>query len=251
MLEQRTLLVDIDPQANATSGMGLDKNSQDGTIYDALISEKPVPDVVKKTSLPHLDMVPSNLYLVGAEVELVGLMARETRLARALDPVRNDYDFILVDCPPSLGLLTINALNAAGSVLVPIQCEYYALEGLGLLLNTIQLVQKNLNPGLILEGVLLTMFDSRLRLSQQVKDEAQKYFQDKIYATVIPRNVKLGEAPSFGQPIILYDIMCLGAQAYLNLAKEVISRGRQKSSWEGTGSTDTFDTVVEDTGSAV
>jgi chromosome partitioning protein len=238
VLECRTMLVDIDPQANATSGVGVDKSDLDGTIYDVLISEKPVGEVVRQTALPHLHLLPSNLFLVGAEIELVSVLARETRLSKALETVRGDYDFVLIDCPPSLGLLTINSLTAADSVLVPIQCEYYALEGLGLLLNTIQLVQKNLNPRLEVEGVLLTMYDSRLRLSQQVMQEARKYFQDKVYTPPIPRNVRLGEAPSFGQPIILYDIMCPGAQAYLNLAKEVISRGREKSSGEGSRSSD-------------
>jgi chromosome partitioning protein len=222
--EKSTLLIDIDPQANSTSGIGLGRRDNQPSIYEVLVDDVPMREIIQKTDIPFLDVAPSNIRLVGAEVELVQMIAREYKLARALDPIRSEYDFIIIDCPPSLGLLTVNTLTAADSLIIPIQCEYYALEGLGQLLNTIRLVQKHLNPNLQIEGVLLTMFDGRLNLSRQVADEARKYFDDKVYETVISRNVRLSEAPSFGKPIILYDILSAGAESYISLAKEVLSK---------------------------
>lgn len=222
--EKKTLLIDIDPQANTTSGMGVDKAKVASSVYDVLIGRKTMLEVIMPTELSFLNLAPSSISLVGAEVELVSLFSRERILAQALAPVQEQFDFIIIDCPPSLGLLTINALTAAHSVLIPIQCEYYALEGLGQLLHTIQLVQKNLNPGLEIEGVLLTMYDGRLNLSRQVAEEARKFFSQRVYNTVINRNVRLSEAPSFGKPIILYDILSTGAENYLALTKEVLSR---------------------------
>lgn len=221
--EKRTLLVDIDPQANTTSGLGIDKEKLKLTIYEVLIDEKPVVEAIIKTEIPFLDLLPSHMRLVGAEVELVNKIAREKKLSGVLEPILNQYEYILIDCPPSLGLLTINTLTVANSVLIPIQCEYYALEGLGQLLNTIRLIQKHLNPILKIEGVLLTMYDSRLNLSKQVAEETRRYFSGKVYETVISRNVRLSEAPSFGKPIILYDILSTGAENYLALAKEVLN----------------------------
>lgn len=225
--ERPTLLIDIDPQANATSGIGLSRSDVKTSIYEVLIGEAPITDaVVSAPDLPFLDIVPSHQRLIGAEVELVNVMARETRLKRAIEPVRDDYTYTLIDCPPSLGLLTVNTLTAADTVIVPIQCEYYALEGLGQLLNSIRLVQRNLNPDLRIEGILLTMYDGRLNLARQVADEARRYFGDRVYEAMIPRNVRLGEAPSFGQPIILYDILSSGAESYIKLAKEVMLQGQ-------------------------
>ena len=221
--EKKTLLVDIDPQATSTSGVGIDKSKLEKSIYEVLVEDLPVETVIQKTELSFLDLVPSHLRLVGAEVELVNVLAREKRLKAALEPVRERYDFILIDSPPSLGLLTLNTLTAADSILIPIQCEYYALEGLSQLLNTIKLVQRNLNSRLEIEGVLLTMYDSRLNLSRQVAEEARKHFSDKVYKTVINRNVRLSEAPGFGKPIILYDIMSTGAESYLSLAEEILN----------------------------
>ncbi len=221
--EKKTLLIDIDPQANTTSGLGIDKEKISLTIYEVLIEEKPIAEAIIKTEIPFLDLIPSHMRLVGAEVELVNQIAREKKLAVALEPVLEQYEYILIDCPPSLGLLTINTLTAADSVLIPIQCEYYALEGLGQLLNTIRLIQKHLNPALKIEGVLLTMYDSRLNLSKQVAEEARRYFSGKVYETIISRNVRLSEAPSFGKPIILYDILSTGAENYLALAKELLN----------------------------
>jgi chromosome partitioning protein len=221
--EKKTLLVDIDPQATSTSGLGIDKNKLEKSIYEVLIDGISIEQVVHKTQLSFLDVVPSHLRLVGAEVELVNLLAREKKLSSVLSKMRDDYDFILVDCPPSLGLLTINSLTAADSILIPIQCEYYALEGLGQLLNTIRLIQEHLNPELKIEGILLTMYDSRLNLSRQVAQEARRYFSGQVYQTVINRNVRLCEAPSFGKPIVLYDIMSTGAENYLSLAEEILN----------------------------
>ncbi|MGQ9778385.1 MAG: ParA family protein [Bacillota bacterium] len=218
------LLVDIDPQGNATSGIGLRKNELKKCIYDALINEVPLAEVIVDSQVPGLRVVPATLKLAGAESELVGMMARDQRLRLALEPVRNDYDYILIDCPPSLGNLTLNALAAADSVIVPIQCEFYALEGLTQLMRTIQLVQKYSNPRLEIEGVVLTMYDSRTNLSQQVTEEVRKYFRDKVYESIIPRNVRLSEAPSYGLPINLYDAKSKGAEAYMELAAEVIGR---------------------------
>lgn len=223
--ERKTLLVDIDPQANSSSGLGYFASDNDPTMYEVLIGKVRAADAVVPTLLPYLNLLPSHVRLVGAEVELVPMVAREHKLKEALVPILNDYEFIIIDCPPSLGLLTLNTLTAAGSVLIPIQCEYYALEGMGQLLNSITLVQKHLNPGLRIEGVLLTMYDSRLNLSRQVAEETRKYFPEKVYATTICRNVRLSEAPSFGKPIILYDILSTGAQNYISLAKEIISHG--------------------------
>jgi chromosome partitioning protein len=222
--ERRTLLIDIDPQGNACSGLGLFDRADIRGIYDVLLENATLRDVIRDTAIPYLRLAPSNQSLTGAEVELVGAIARETRLRRALDEVRGDYDYIFIDCPPSLGLLTLNSLTAADSVLIPIQCEYYALEGLSQLLNTVRLVQRNLNAGLEIEGVLLTMYDRRLNLSQQVAQEARSYFGSKVFESVVPRNVRLGEAPSHGKPIILYDILSPGAVSYLNLASEILAR---------------------------
>lgn len=220
-LERKTLLVDIDPQANSTSGLGFDADSIEKSIYEVLIEQFPVEETIKETDIEYLKLLPSNIRLSGAQIELVSMIARERKLQAVLESIDDDYDYILIDCPPSLGILTLNALTAAKSVLIPIQCEYYALEGVGQLLNSIRLVQKNLNPDLTIEGILLTMSDNRLNLSKQVSDEVRSYFEDKVYNTVIARNVKLSEAPSFGKPIILYDILSVGAKAYLELAKEV------------------------------
>lgn len=222
--EKKTLLIDIDPQANTTSGVGLEKASIDISIYDVLIGRNNIVDVIMPTSLSFLNVVPSSIALVGAEVEMVPMLSRESILSSVLAPIVDNYDYIIIDCPPSLGLLTINGLTAAGSILIPIQCEYYALEGLSQLLHTIELVQKNLNPSLEIEGVLLTMFDRRLNLARQVANEARKFFNGRVYETVINRNVRLSEAPSFGKPIILYDILSTGAENYMALTKEVLSR---------------------------
>jgi chromosome partitioning protein len=222
--EKKTLLIDIDPQGNTTSGVGIDKNNVGISTYDVLLGDAPIDSAILETQIEFMHILPSNIELVGAEVELVETFEREHRLKRALLPARDQYDFIFVDCPPSLGLLTVNALTAADSVIIPIQCEYYALEGLSQLLNTIDLVRRRLNPELQIHGVLLTMYDSRLNLSKQVADEARKFFPEKIFETVINRNVRLSEAPSFGKPILLYDILCTGAANYMNLAKEVLSR---------------------------
>ena len=220
--ERRTLLVDMDPQANATSGAGIDKASLKDTVYEVLFDETLVRSAIVESPMPFLHVLPSSPGVAGAEVELVAEPRREYRLKLALEQVRNDYEYIMVDCPPSLGFLTVNTLTAADSLLIPLQCEYYALEGLGQLLSTVKRVQSSLNPGLAIEGVVLTMYDRRLNLTNQVAQEAVSYFGDKVYKTVIPRNVKLSESPSFGKPIILYDVQCQGAKSYLDLAREVI-----------------------------
>jgi chromosome partitioning protein len=225
VVERRTLLVDIDPQANSTSGLGVTPEEVNVSTYEILLQEAPIREAIRSTEVPYLELVPAHVRLVGAEVELVNVIARERRLQSALEEISQEYDYIIIDCPPSLGLLTVNTLTSANSVLIPIQCEYYALEGLGQLLNTIRLVQKHLNPDLKIEGVLLTMFDSRLNLSKQVAREAQEYFDKKVFRTIINRNVRLGEAPSFGKPIILYDILSTGAENYMALAREVMSNG--------------------------
>ena len=235
--ERKTLLIDMDPQSNATSGLGLSIGKGDATVYEVLNGSRSVEEAVRGTDLEFLYLLPSHIRLVGAEVELVNAIAREKKLVGAIKGIREDYDFVIIDSPPSLGLLTLNALTAADSFLIPIQCEYYALEGLGQLLNTIRLVQRYLNPALRLEGVLLTMFDTRLNLSKQVAQEARSYFGSKVYRTVISRNVRLSEAPSFGKPIILYDISSSGAKNYMLLAKEVINGGK-KGFGERTGSPD-------------
>ncbi len=222
--EKKTLLIDFDPQANTTSGIGFDKNGVELSIYDVLIGRNNLTDIIMPTELSFLSTTPSSIALVGAEVEMVGMMSREKVLSKALAPIVDSYDYIIIDCPPSLGLLTVNALTAADSVLIPIQCEYYALEGLSQLLHTIELVRNNLNPTLEIEGVLLTMYDQRLNLSRQVADEARKFFDGRVYKTIINRNVRLSEAPSFGKPIMLYDILSTGAENYMALTKEVLSQ---------------------------
>jgi chromosome partitioning protein len=226
----KVLLIDVDPQGNSTSGLGIEKSQLSQSIYDVMINGVNARQAVCRTMIDTLDIIPANIDLVGAEVELVPRMAREQILKAALKSIRNDYDYIFMDCPPSLGLITVNALTAADKILVPIQCEYYALEGLSQLINTVKLVKTNLNPNLEVEGVVLTMFDSRTNLSAQVVEEVKKYFRSKVYQTVIPRNVRLGEAPSFGLPIIRYDASCLGTQCYNELAEEVISYNGGKTS---------------------
>lgn len=221
--EQKTLLIDMDPQANSTSGVGFSQTDEESSIYDVLIGKQPIGEVIRTTDLDYLNLVPSSISLVGAEVELVTMISREMRLKSVLASVVDSYDYLVIDCPPSLGLLTINTLTAANSVIIPIQCEYYALEGLGQLMNTIKLVQKHLNPELQIEGVLLTMYDSRLKLAQQVSQEVRDHFNSRVYETVIARNVRLSEAPSFGKPIILYDILSTGADNYMALTKEVMA----------------------------
>jgi chromosome partitioning protein len=220
--ENRVLLVDADPQANASSGFGVRAEDGEDTVYEVLLGEASAAEAIRQVDL--VDLLPSHQRLTGAEIELVSQIARERKLKDALAEVEDRYDFIVVDSPPSLGLLTLNTLTAADSVLIPIQCEYYALEGLSQLLNTIRMVQKHLNADLRIEGVLLTMFDKRLNLSNQVAQEAISYFGDKVYDTVIPRNVRLSECPSFGRPIILYDVQSVGAKSYLKLAREVIEK---------------------------
>jgi len=221
-LGKKVLLVDLDPQGNATSGFGFDKTKIKQSIYDVLVNDVPVDNVILKTQIDNLMILPATIQLAGAEIELVSIMSRETKLKRVLDKVKYNYEYVIIDCPPSLGLLTINALTAANSVLVPIQCEFYALEGLSQLMNTVTLVQKNLNPALSLEGVVLTMFDARTNLSIQVVDEVKSHFRHKVYQTIIPRNVRLSEAPSHGQPVIRYDPKSKGSQVYFELAREVI-----------------------------
>ncbi|KMJ56362.1 AAA family ATPase [Alkalihalophilus sp. As8PL] len=222
---KKVLLVDIDPQGNATSGVGVEKGDVDECVYDILVEDVEASKVIKQTTVENLHVLPSTIQLSGAEIELVPTISREVRLKRALQPVAKDYDYIFIDCPPSLGLLTINALTASDSVLIPVQCEYYALEGLSQLLNTVRLVQKHLNTDLAIEGVLLTMLDARTNLGIQVIDEVKKYFREKVFDTIIPRNVRLGEAPSHGKPIIIYDAKSRGAHVYVDLAKEVVSSG--------------------------
>ncbi|WP_334196447.1 AAA family ATPase [Muricomes intestini] len=222
VLGKKVLTIDIDPQGNTTSGLGIDKNRAKKSIYDVIINGIPARETIYHTEVENLDIIVSKIQLAGAEIELVPMMARETILKKALEEIKGDYDYILIDCPPSLGLITINALTAADKLLVPIQCEYYALEGLTQLMSTFELVRRNLNPKLEIEGVVLTMFDSRTNLSIQVVDEVKKYFRNKVYTTIIPRNVRLGEAPSHGVPIIVYDPKCVGAEAYTDLAQEMI-----------------------------
>ena len=219
-----TLLIDLDPQSNATSGIGIESGAIKQSIYDVITNHTTLDDVIHSTQLEHLDIAPSSHQLVGAEVELVGMLAREYILQKALEDMSRQYEYVLIDCPPSLGLLTVNGLTAARSVLIPIQCEYYALEGLSQLLNTIRLIQRQLNKELEIEGVLITMYDSRLNLSKQVAEEVRAYFGDKVYETTIMRNVRLSESPSYGKPIILYDATSVGSQNYMSLVSEVITR---------------------------
>ncbi|MBD7944879.1 MULTISPECIES: ParA family protein [Psychrobacillus] len=224
-LGKKVLLVDIDPQGNASSGVGVNKGDVNQCIYDVLIDDVSVKDTILETKVENLHIVPATISLAGAEIELVSTISREVRLKKALQEVQADYDFIIIDCPPSLGLLTINSLTAADAIIIPVQCEFYALEGLSQLLSTIRLVQKHLNKTLAIDGVLLTMFDARTNLGIQVIEEVKKYFQDKVYKSIIPRNVRLSEAPSHGEPIIIYDPKSRGAEVYLELAKEVIRHG--------------------------
>jgi len=222
--EKRTLLVDCDPQANATSGLGLDKNRIPKTLYQGMIGEIDVRRLVMDSSIESLKVIPSNVELIGFEVEMMSIPDREKALRRLLTGVENIYEYIILDCPPSLSLLTVNALAAADSILIPLQCEFYALEGLGQLLQTVKRIKRSLNPDLYIAGILLTMFDKRTNLSYQVAEDAEKHFQDLIFKTIIPRNIRLSEAPSFGQPILLYDATSTGAESYFNLAKEIIMR---------------------------
>lgn len=227
---KKVLLIDADPQGNATSGVGMDKNVE-LSVYDLIINDEIDPkETIEKTEIKNLSICPSNINLAGAEVELVSMMSREFRMKEKLDQIKGDYDYIVIDCPPSLGLITLNSFTAADSVLIPVQCEYYALEGLGQLLNTVQLVQKHLNRNLQIEGALLTMYDIRTNLSNQVVKEVNKYFENKVYKTVIPRNVKLSEAPSYGMPISIYDPRSKGAKSYEKFVKEFIKRNEDSSS---------------------
>jgi chromosome partitioning protein len=223
----RVLVVDLDPQGNATTGLGLNPRDLSASVYDVVMNQAAIEDCIEPTSIKDLFVVPATIDLAGAEIELVPQISRELRLKRALDSIRDEYDLILIDCPPSLGLLTVNGLAAADDVLVPIQCEYYALEGLGQLLRNVALVQANLNPSLDVRGIILTMYDGRTKLADQVVSEVREYFGEKVYKTVVPRTVRLSEAPSFGQPIIVFDSTSRGAKAYRELAKEV-SRGASK-----------------------
>jgi chromosome partitioning protein len=234
--ERKTLLIDADPQGNATSGVGLEKGSVRRSLYDVLIDGVAIQEVVEQDAqLPFLHVLPATQDLVGAEIELIGKQGRETILRGMIDAVQDEYEYILIDCPPSLGLVTLNVLTAADAVIIPIQCEYYALEGISQLLNTIRVVQQNFNPDFQIEGVLLTMYDNRLNLSRQVVTEAKEYFGAKVFRTVIPRNVRLAEAPSFGKPILLYDVQSVGAKSYLAVAQELmkrtegLTRGRNKT----------------------
>lgn len=224
VLESTVLLVDADPQANSTSGFGFDLKNIKTSIYECLIDKATPKDAILSTEIKGLDLIPSHIDLVGAEIEMVKLPNREQMLKQTIDKLRDSYDYIIIDCSPSLGLITVNSLTAADSVMIPVQCEYFALEGLGKLLNTIKLIQSRLNTRLSIEGFLLTMYDARLRLANQVVEEVRKHFQDMVFQTIIQRNVKLGESPSYGKPVILYDAGSIGAANYLNLAKEVIQR---------------------------
>ncbi|PLX78803.1 MAG: chromosome partitioning protein ParA [Desulfuromonas sp.] len=223
--EKKTLLVDMDPQANSCSGVGIDKQNSEYTVYHALLGEAEVSEIIQQTRIPNLHILPANTDLIGAEIELVSAFAREIKLKSVLDTVRADYDYILIDCPPSLGLLTVNSLTAADAVLIPLQCEFYAMEGMSQLMKTIRLIQRDLNPELKLFGILLTMFDSRNNLSHQVAEEIRSHFDGRVFDAVVPRNVRLSEAPSHGLPVLMYDISSRGAEAYLNLAKEIIKSG--------------------------
>jgi chromosome partitioning protein len=224
VLERKTLLVDADPQANSTTGVGFDLHNVQKSLYDCMVNETPARDTVLKTEIPNLDVIPSHIDLVGAEIEMINYPNRENVLKYILDPIRSDYEFIVIDCSPSLGLITVNALTAADSVVVPVQAEFFALEGLGKLLNTIKIVQSRLNPELVIEGILMTMYDGRLRLCNQVVNEVRHHFEEMVFDTIIHRNTRLSEAPSVGKPAILYDAESKGSINYLNLAKEVLQR---------------------------
>ena len=223
-LEKRVLLVDADPQANASSGLGVDLNEVDSTLYECIINQGNIKEAIYTTDIEGFDVVPSHINLVGAEVEILNLKEREFILKELLSPIRDEYDYILIDCSPSLGLITVNSLTAADSVIIPVQCEYFALEGISKLLNTIKIIKKKLNPALEIEGFLLTMYDSRLRLANQIYDEVKRHFQELVFKTVIQRNVKLSEAPSHGLPAILYDADSTGSKNHMALAKEIIQR---------------------------
>jgi len=229
VLEQKVLLIDADPQANATSGLGFDLNTIKTSIYECVIDENNPKDVVLKTEVENLDLIPSHIDLVGAEIEMLNMPNREKMLKQALDKIKDEYDFILIDCSPSLGLLVVNALTASDSVIIPVQTEYFALEGLGKLLNTIKIIQSRLNKELDIEGFLLTMYDTRLNLSNQVVEEVRKHFDAMVFDTIIQRNVKLGEAPSYGKPVLMYDVASKGAENYLNLARELLQRNNMTS----------------------
>ncbi len=224
VLEQKVLVIDADPQANATSGLGFDVKNVQSSIYECIVDEIEAEKVILKTAIENLDIIPSHIDLVGAEIEMLNLPNRESVLKHAVEHLKNSYDFILIDCSPSLGLITVNALTASDSVIIPVQCEYFALEGLGKLLNTIKIIQNRLNKSLEIEGFLLTMFDGRLNLSNQVYEEVKRHFQEMVFETVIQRNVKLGEAPSYGKPVILYDASSKGAINHMNLAREILQR---------------------------
>ena len=226
-IEHPTLIIDIDPQSNTTSGLGIDTSTVTNSIYEVMIGSAEINDTIRQTELDFLDLVPAHINLVGAEIEMIDREQREGILTKAIAELRDKYDFIIIDCPPSLGLLTINALTASDSIVIPVQCEYFALEGLGQLLNTIKIVRQHLNPSLDIEGVVLTMYDTRTRLSNQVADEVKRYFDDRVFRTVIARNVRLAEAPSFGKPALLYDSTSVGAKNYLALASEIIKRNRK------------------------
>lgn len=225
--EKKTLLIDIDPQANSSSGLGVHNHAP--SVYEVLIGETGINEAILETFMPNLDLLPSNINLVGAEIEMVDMDNRERLFGEALAEIHNKYEYIIIDCPPSLGLLTLNSLAASNSVIIPVQCEYFALEGLGQLLNTINIVKQHYNPNLTIEGVVLTMFDVRLRLSQQVADEVKKYFGDKVFKTIIHRNVRISEAPSYGKPVILYDAISTGAKNYIELASELLERNKNKT----------------------
>jgi len=222
--EKKTLLVDCDPQANATTGLGIDKKTLDRTLYHGLIGQVDMAALLRDTEIPSLKVLPSNVELIGFEVEMMDTEGRETILKRSLNGLRAEYDYILLDCPPSLNLLTVNAMTAADAMLIPLQCEFYALEGLSQLLQTVKRIKQSLNPGLSIGGILLTMFDKRTNLSFQVAEDAERYFKDLVYKTTIPRNIRLGEAPSFGKPILMYDAASVGSQSYMQLANEIINR---------------------------
>lgn len=226
-VEHPTLVIDIDPQSNTTSGLGIDTKTVTNSVYEVMIGSSEMDETIRQTELDFLDLVPSHINLVGAEIEMIDRDQRENILKRAIEEAREKYDFVIIDCPPSLGLLTINALTASDSIVIPVQCEYFALEGLGQLLNTIKIVRQHLNPELDIEGVLLTMYDTRTRLSNQVADEVKRYFDDRVFKSVIARNVRLAEAPSFGKPALLYDSTSVGAKNYLALAREIIKNNKK------------------------
>jgi len=229
VLEYKTLLIDADPQANATSGVGFDPKHVKASIYECIIDEVEPKNIILNTDTPYLDLIPAHIDLVGAEIEMINLPNREKMMRKVTEQLRNEYDFIIIDCGPSLGLITVNALTAADSVVIPVQCEYFALEGLGKLLNTIKIVQSRLNPSLDIEGILLTMYDSRLRLANQVVEEVKTHFQQMVFDTVINRNIRLSEAPSFGESIMMHDVNSIGAINYLNLAREILQKNDMTS----------------------